>query len=188
MLFAMLGASVTASGETLHKLVINPSTAHAAVKPQVPVKKSAIAASQSRAEDEEWTYVGTGKYTDDILTNAGVPSATWEVEIYESASAPGFYRVENPFGNGNCPQFQEKFESCDFLLHAENPDAVWMEYVELKNIDFGLLGVNIAPLSSAIWRDITLAKVILTLRRLSAWVCAPVRCRVATSLLKSKDL
>ena len=145
MLFAMLGASVMASGETLHKLVIDPAKAHAAVKPQVPVKKSSAAASQSRAEDEEWTYVGTGKYTDDILTNSGVPSATWEVEIYESASTPGFYRVENPFGNGNCPKFPEKFESCDFLLHAENPDAVWMEYVEMKNIDFGLLEGEYCP-------------------------------------------
>lgn len=89
--------------------------------------------------EEEWTLLGTGKYTDDIMTNTGVPSMTWEVEIYESKSTPGFYRVENPYGNGKCPYFAEPFECCDFLLHAEKPDAVWMEYVEIKDVDFGLM-------------------------------------------------
>lgn len=95
-------------------------------------------APQSRAEGN-WTLLGTGKYTDDILTVTGMPLETWEVEIYENADTKGFYRVENPYGNGKCPHFEgEAFESCDILIHAENPDAVYMEYVELSNIDLGL--------------------------------------------------
>ena len=96
-------------------------------------------------DQEEWTLVGTGSYTDDILTNSGVESATWDVDIYESASTPGFYRVANPFGNGNCPTFPDPFECCDFLLHAENPDAVWMEFVEMKNVDFGIMDGEYCP-------------------------------------------
>lgn len=99
--------------------------------------------SSASAQDDEWTLLGTGKYTDDIMTNSGWPSMTWEVEIYESKSTPGFYRVENPYGNGKCPYFDEPFDCCDFLLHAENPDAVWMEYVEIKNVDFGLMDEGI---------------------------------------------
>lgn len=97
------------------------------------------APASGSSDQEEWTLVGTGSYTDDILTNSGVESATWDVEIYESTSTPGVYRVANPFGNGNCPTFPDPFECCDFLLHAENPDAVWMEFVEMKNVDFGIM-------------------------------------------------
>lgn len=100
------------------------------------VKKAPSARTEE--SDADWKLLGTGRYTDDILTNSGLSSETWEVEIYESTTTPGFYKVENPYGNGNCPYFEEPFESCDFLMHAENPDAVWMEYVRLDNIDFGL--------------------------------------------------
>lgn len=145
MFCAMLGMSVSLYGEALQKLVIDPAKLPVAVIPEVNVKKAKVASS-GRAEEEQWKYLGTGTYTDDILTNApGVESATWDVEIYESVSAPGFYRVENPFGNGNCPTFPNKFESCDFFLHAENPEAVWMEYVEIKNVDFGLMDGEYCP-------------------------------------------
>lgn len=96
-------------------------------------------ASRADEAEQQWKLLGTGKYTDDIMTSAEeVESRTWEVQIYESETTPGFYRVENPYGNGKCPYFETTFECCDFLLHAENHDAVWMEYVELKDIEFGL--------------------------------------------------
>lgn len=121
---------------------------------------AAVDDSSASAQDDEWTLLGTGKYTDDIMTNSGWPSMTWEVEIYESKSTPGFYRVENPYGNGKCPYFDEPFDCCDFLLHAENPDAVWMEYVEIKNVDFGLMARGyIARHIPATWPVITLPKV-----------------------------
>ena len=106
-----------------------------------------LVSASSRADEAEqqWKLLGTGKYTDDIMTSAEMESRTWEVEIYESETTPGFYRVENPYGNGKCPYFEKTFECCDFLLHAENPDAVWMEYVELKGIDFGLTDDEYCP-------------------------------------------
>lgn len=102
-------------------------------------------ATPAAVDAAEWNLLGTGSYTDDILTNTGLDSETWEVQIYENATTPGYYLVENPYGNGKCPYFEAPFESCDFLLHAENPDAVWMEYVELKNIDFGLTDGTYCP-------------------------------------------
>lgn len=136
-------ASATGSGEP--KLSLDISAQKKIVKLDDKIKGMAKQAAVSRVEEENWTLLGTGKYTDDIMTNSGLPSATWDVEIYESVSTPGFYRVKNPYGNGNCPYFDEPFESCDFLMHAENPDAVWMEYVELKNIDFGLTSGEYCP-------------------------------------------
>ena len=55
--------------------------------------------------------------------------ATWDVEIEESETTPGYYRLVNPFGNGNCPYFGDKnnFKANDLYIHAEDPEHVWME-------------------------------------------------------------
>lgn len=144
-LLFFLACGVTASATTAQKLSIdisNQKTISLVVNSKNTVKKAV--ATPAAVDVSEWNLLGTGTYTDDILTNAGLNSETWEVQIYENATTPGYYLVENPYGNGNCPYF-EPFESCDFLLHAENPDAVWMEYVELKDIDFGLTDGTYCP-------------------------------------------
>lgn len=144
MLAGCLAAALSANAET-QKMLLEPNSCTLyeapaqlknAIRNNIPV---------TRSDNEDWTSVGTGLYTDDIMTNAGKPSESWEVEIFESASTPGFYKVENPYGNGKCPYFDQEFDSCDFLIHAENPDEVYMEYVELKNIDFGLIPGEYCP-------------------------------------------
>lgn len=133
------GCACAQAADGTYRLPLDLNTQRA-VKLDEKFSNSVKKAPLARAEesDADWKLLGTGRYTDDILTNSGLSSETWEVEIYESTTTPGFYKVENPYGNGNCPYFEEPFESCDFLMHAENPDAVWMEYVRLDNIDFGL--------------------------------------------------
>lgn len=132
------GSMLASAAGTSQKLSLNvgeqTKLANLDKREKPGIKKTPAAESS----ETEWTLLGTGKYTDDILTNTGLESKTWDVQIYESKDTPGFYRVENPYGNGNCPYFEAPFESCDFMLHAEVPEHVWMEYVELKNIDFGL--------------------------------------------------
>lgn len=132
------GSMLASAAGTSQKLSLNvgkqTKLANLDKREKPGIKKTPAAESS----DTEWTLLGTGQYTDDILTNTGLESKTWDVQIYESKDTPGFYRVENPYGNGNCPYFEAPFESCDFMLHAEVPEHVWMEYVELKNIDFGL--------------------------------------------------
>lgn len=141
---ALLGSFQYASANSVQHLSLNTETTTKSVLPAGAVK-SRLAKSQESLDTDQWVLLGTGSYTDDILTNAGVESATWDVEIYENESTPGFYRVANPFGNGNCPTFPEPFEGCDFLIHVENTEGVWMEYVEMKNIDFGLMGGEYCP-------------------------------------------
>lgn len=144
LFFAGFMLASASGGVQKRSLGINAQTKIAKIDNVIKgLPAKAPTAPAATAADEEWTLVGTGKYTDDIMTNTGVNSATWDVEIYESVSTPGFYRVENPYGNGNCPYFDAPFECCDFLLHAEDPENVWMEYVELKNIDFGLTAPDV---------------------------------------------
>ena len=54
--------------------------------------------------NDPWTSLGTGYYTDDILTSMwGLPSASYEVEILEHSENPGLYRLVNPYSNSLHP-------------------------------------------------------------------------------------
>ncbi len=61
--------------------------------------------------------------------------ATKTVEIYEAAEIPGFYRVENLYTADFTSQIWDSAGAIDpetqtvyTYIHAENPDAVWIEY------------------------------------------------------------
>ena len=99
--------------------------------------KKAQKAHATRAEegDMEWKSLGFGSYRDDIFSAFNMPSATWSVEIMESAVTPGCFKVVNPFGSADCPYFGGKpFDGADLVIHAEDPETVYMEYVELKGV------------------------------------------------------
>ena len=88
----------------------------------------------ARDKQDGWKQLGTGSFCDDMfsaLDNSYLD--TWDVEIEESETTPGYYRLVNPFGNGNCPYFGEnnKFEANDLYIHAEDPEHVWMEWQDL---------------------------------------------------------
>lgn len=83
---------------------------------------------------DEWTSLGMGTYTEDLLSIFGsvFSGQSWAVEIQESTTTPGYYRLVNPYGNGNCP-FSDYFVSCagnDLYIHTEN-DVVYMEWQDL---------------------------------------------------------
>lgn len=147
LLLFVAGSILASAVGTGQRLSLAPEALKNAVNLEERIKGMVKKAPASRADEneEQWNLVGTGKYTDDIMTSAELDSETWEVEIYESITTPGFYRVENPYGNGKCPYFDTPFDGGDFLLHAENPEAVWMEYVELKGVDFGLMDDEYCP-------------------------------------------
>ncbi|MDE6741454.1 MAG: hypothetical protein K2J58_03895, partial [Muribaculaceae bacterium] len=97
------------------------------------VKKSP--ATRAEEGDMEWKLLGFGTYRDDVFSAFNMPSASWSVKIMESATTPGCYKVVNPFGSADCPYFGGKtFEGADLVIHAEDPDIVYMEYVELKGV------------------------------------------------------
>lgn len=92
-------------------------------------------ATRADEDDTEWKSLGVGTYRDDVFSAFDMPSASWSVEILESNVTPGCYKIVNPFGSADCPYFGGKaFEGADLVIHAENPDIVYMEYVELKGV------------------------------------------------------
>lgn len=91
----------------------------------------------TRAEEDgmDWQSLGIGTYRDDVFTALYLPSASWKVEIMESATTPGCYKVVNPYGVEDCPYFGGKsFDGSDIIIHAENPETVYLEYTELKGV------------------------------------------------------
>lgn len=63
----------------------------------------------AREKQDGWKQLGTGTFCDDMFSALDESFlATWDVEIEESETTPGYYRLVNPFGNGNCPYFGDK--------------------------------------------------------------------------------
>lgn len=63
----------------------------------------------AREKQDGWKQLGTGTFCDDMFSAIDESFlATWDVEIEESETTPGYYRLVNPFGNGNCPYFGDK--------------------------------------------------------------------------------
>lgn len=72
----------------------------------------------AREKQDGWKQLGTGTFCDDMFSAIDESFlATWDVEIEESETTPGYYRLVNPFGNGNCPYFGDKnnFKATTFI-------------------------------------------------------------------------
>lgn len=75
----------------------------------------------AREKQDGWKQLGTGTFCDDMFSAIDESFlATWDVEIEESETTPGYYRLVNPFGNGNCPYFGDKnnFKANDLYIHT----------------------------------------------------------------------
>lgn len=58
----------------------------------------------SAGNDNPWKSIGTGYYTDDVLTSMwGLPAVSYEVEILEHDETPGLYRLVDPYSNSLHP-------------------------------------------------------------------------------------
>lgn len=76
----------------------------------------------AREKQDGWKQLGTGTFCDDMFSAIDESFlATWDVEIEESETTPGYYRLVNPFGNGNCPYFGDKnnFKANDLYIHVD---------------------------------------------------------------------
>ena len=95
-----------------------------------------------------WQSLGTGHYTDDILSSMwGLPTATYEVEILEHTENPGLYRLVNPYNNQVYPaEYVEVFASqlsnslapagYNLEVNAMDPEGVYIP-VQALGLDFG---------------------------------------------------
>ena len=110
----------------------------------------------AREKQDGWKQLGTGTFCDDMFSALDESFlATWDVEIEESETTPGYYRLVNPFGNGNCPYFGDKnnFKANDLYRVSRN----------LVGINFR--HPNVMP-NFAVWKTITY-------RHWHRWCCQP---------------
>lgn len=90
-------------------------------------------------EEGQWETLGTGQYTEDLLTTLfNVPTVTMDVVIEESKAEPGRYRVVDPYAQypGNTDTSLHKGHHHYIYLNATNPDRIYIEESPL-GIDFG---------------------------------------------------
>lgn len=73
-----------------------------------------------------WQSLGIGYYTEDfIVSHYGYDPVTYEVEIQESTSTPGVYRIKNAYAP-LCGMFGMEGGEEDIIVHAENPAGVYI--------------------------------------------------------------
>ncbi|MCM1347789.1 MAG: hypothetical protein NC338_00125 [Firmicutes bacterium] len=99
---------------------------------QPSVKVTAPRAIGSAASDYEaitdWQSIGTGRYTDGFVAwaaqDTGYEMAPWQVEVEESASHSGLYRVVNPYlGCSYAADYDEVDMSKDYYMIVDATDA-----------------------------------------------------------------
>lgn len=87
-----------------------------------------------------WKSLGTGTIVDGFVSGFfGVANVAWEVEIQENDLQPGFFRLVNPYAEGypyNEPGDWDTSQDYFFEIHAENPDAVYIN-MQTTGMDWG---------------------------------------------------
>lgn len=87
-----------------------------------------------------WKSLGKGTFIDDFVSAFyGVGNVAWEVEIQENELQPGFFRVVNPYAKDypyNDAGDWDTSKDYYFEIHAENPDAVYIN-VQETGMDWG---------------------------------------------------
>lgn len=82
-------------------------------------------------ESANWTNIGKATFTDDIYASLyQVTPSTYEVDVEENNSKPGYYRIVNPY-TGNFPDVNQNTHPQDhnhyIYINACNPEQVYIE-------------------------------------------------------------
>ena len=87
-----------------------------------------------------WKSLGMGTIVDGFVgAFFGVANLSWEVEIQENDLTPGFFRLVNPYAAKypyNEPGDWDTSQDYYFEIHAENPDAVYIN-MQTTGMDWG---------------------------------------------------
>ncbi len=83
-------------------------------------------------EEEIWEDLGMATYREAVLAHyMGTPYITkYQVPLQQSSTRPGVYRLVNPYGEYypfNASQTYDKENDHYMVIHAEDPNAVWIE-------------------------------------------------------------
>lgn len=87
----------------------------------------------------QWTSIGTGLYTDYILCNflsdketgEPAPVAQYPVEVQESTTTPGVYRIQSPYNTETNPYSAyftyDGSSNYNVIINASDPEAVYIQ-------------------------------------------------------------
>jgi len=119
-----------------------------------------ITTYQFTAGITEWVKLsGQGTFRDDLIASLyGIPVETWAVDIYESALAPGRYKITAPYSpaygfaksslwsyDGEILEYYVETGNCDMIIDATDPDYVYFQYFDTGFVglaDAGMLGAT----------------------------------------------
>ena len=121
-------------------------------------------------ERVKWNSLGNATYTDDFMTTFySVGNQTYEVEIQEKDSAPGLYRLVNPYGaaypwNETYDDGTADWDTSQdwyFYIDAQDPDGVYIELQE-TGMDWGYGNIIMGSLAYyyMVYYDYTLDEMI----------------------------
>lgn len=78
-----------------------------------------------------WVDLGMALYREDLMTTFfSVPNEVYQVPIQEDQTRPGVYRLLNPYGAYYPYNEDGDYDpdvDCYMVIHAEDPDHVWVE-------------------------------------------------------------
>lgn len=118
---------------------------HTAAMPQRQKKAASAKPSPRRVEDASlanhtWTSIGTGRFTDDIITFCfEVPTYTYDVEVQQATDMPTLYRIVNPLQNHPEKAEMEAAEGIfptdkDYYIYFDVTDP---DFVKIPRAEFG---------------------------------------------------
>lgn len=116
---------------------LQPQSAKELVAEKMPDMKAPM------APDGEWNKVSTGTWYEGPLAYrySDVEEGTWEVDVYESATTPGWYRVY-PYGEGSpIAELLDQPDTTPLEICAVDPDKVYIS-------DWYIYGGSLMLLSS----------------------------------------
>nr|MDE6125882.1 leucine-rich repeat domain-containing protein [Muribaculaceae bacterium] len=78
---------------------------------------------------EEWVSRGEATFFDPWICSVfREPRYSWKVEVEESSTRPGYFRMKNPYLNGQCPMFMAPTSiGNDVYINACDPQGVYIE-------------------------------------------------------------
>lgn len=92
---------------------------------------SAIHKTRESVDQDTWKKLGIGKLRDDFFTTYYlVECMEFEVEVEESESTPGYYRLVTPYANYPYSSSTEWEEETYMYVNATDPEHVFIEFYD----------------------------------------------------------
>ena len=98
-------------------------------------------------EKTDWISLGKATITDDCFTSLwSLENVSWKVNIEESSTTPGLYRLTNPYNTLDFPYNEtgdnDPSQVYYMYIHAEDPTAVYFENTPLGvNWGYGMISL-----------------------------------------------